>query len=78
MKLNKYHQKVLSIALDIFENNGDDSWMDIRDNPKTYKAFKELQKASLPKIEKVKKIPKIPRGAIVMGNLTSKDLILEK
>ena len=42
MKLNKYHQKVLSIALDIFENNGDDSWMDIRDNPKTYKAFKEL------------------------------------
>jgi len=75
MKLNKYHKQVLSIALDIFEHNGDDSWMDIRNNPNTRKAYNQLLKASKPPQYKKIKVKKIPRGAIIMGRKTSKDVI---
>jgi hypothetical protein len=76
MKLNKYHKKVLSVALDIFENNGDDSWMDVEHDPKLKRAYDQLNKVanSLYKPIKIKHIdPK--RDPVKMGNLTHENII---
>jgi hypothetical protein len=47
MKLTKYHKQVLRIALDVFEECGDDSLSDIRNNSKLYDAFRELKRGSI-------------------------------
>jgi hypothetical protein len=47
MKLTKYHKQVLGMSLDVFEECGDDSFSDIRDNSRLYDAFRELKKASI-------------------------------
>jgi hypothetical protein len=73
--LNRYHKEVLSVALEIFEMNGDDTWLDIRDNPNTLKAYNQLvEVCKPPKLKKINE-PKIPSDAIRMGNLTSKDIL---
>lgn len=77
MNLNRHHKEVLSVALDVLEHNGDDSWMDIRDNPNTLRAYNQLIKACKPKYKKVS-FPKIPSSSIVMGNITSKDILIQK
>jgi len=47
MKFNKYHKEVLRMTLDNFACNSDDSFLDVKDDPKLYKAFKELKNASI-------------------------------
>ena len=76
MKINNDHRLVLDYAFQILESCGDDTWMDIQDNPKLRKAYKELLAEALKKPKKSKvKEPKIPIGAIRFGKLTSKDIL---
>lgn len=78
MKLSEYHKEVLRVALDIFEHNGDDSFLDIRDNPHTRKAFNELKKACEVKMIKKAKESKLPRGAIAIRPVERVDGVWRK
>ena len=51
MKLNQYHKRVLGVALDIFEECGDDSFLDVRDNFNLYNAFNELKLAAITNVK---------------------------
>ena len=56
MKLTKYHKQVLRISLDVFEECGDDSLSDIRNNSKLYDAFRELKRASISSSKRLKSL----------------------
>jgi hypothetical protein len=86
LNLTKAQKQVLSVALEIFEYNGDDSFGSVRNNPEQYKAFKELQSAANNRMEPIELQPDsepkarrfyVNKAQISFKTIDGKEIILE-